>query len=55
MTKILIIDDSPEDTEMLRRFCEQLRSSSIETAPSGSEVSMAVAGGVCQDRATRFR
>ncbi len=37
MTKILIIDDSPEDTEMLRRFCEQLRSSSIETAPSGSE------------------
>ncbi|MDF9302543.1 response regulator [Tritonibacter mobilis] len=37
MTKVLIVDDSPEDTEMLRRFCSELPSCVIETAASGSE------------------
>ncbi len=37
MTKILIIDDSPEDTALLRAFCNKLPSTTIETAKTGSE------------------
>ena len=37
MTKILIIDDSPEDMQLLRQFCDQIPSTVIETASSGSE------------------
>jgi len=37
MTKILIIDDSLEDTQMLRSFCDQMQLAVVETAETGSE------------------
>lgn len=37
MTKILIIDDSPEDTELLKSLCEQFPQATVETAPSGGD------------------
>ncbi|NIZ15071.1 response regulator [Phaeobacter sp. HF9A] len=37
MTKILIIDDSPEDTALLRSLCEQMQAKGIDSAASGSE------------------